>query len=185
MSATRVCSCEADPLDPDCRYLLAFQLLLAGEIEQAIPVQEEVQRLAPGWFDNPAWLSLSRRMDRGELPSDLVAVLHLLDDGGLDPERQLELSSRALARTPRVAQLHLHHARALRTLGRDEDARVALRAGLEVAGEDQHTAAQLGLQLALLEEEPEARRERLIEVTDSENLLAQAFAKLMLAQGAH
>jgi tetratricopeptide (TPR) repeat protein len=175
---------EADPLDPDCRYLLAFQLLLAGQIEEAIPVQEEVERLAPGWFDNPAWLSLSRRMASGELPSDLVSVLHLLDDGGLDPDRQLELASRALTRTPRVAQLHLHHARALRTLGRDEDARVALRAGLEVSGED-HTAAQLALQLALLDPDPEARRHQLLEVAEGGNLLAQAFARLMLVQGAH
>lgn len=172
---------RADPLDPDSRYQLAFTLLLEGKVDRAMPLQEEVERLAPGWFHNRAWLSLSRRLLEG-LSREIVPALHVLDDGGLSPEQRLDLASRVILQMPRVAQLHLHRGRALRALGRLDEAQISYRAGLEVAGDDLHTQSDLLAELAACSTGAAARSLWQQAAAEGGNRITQAFAEVALAQ---
>ncbi|MEZ4239809.1 MAG: tetratricopeptide repeat protein [Myxococcota bacterium] len=133
---------RADRNDPASRYQLAFVLLQSGEVAAAVALQEQVERIAPGWYDNRAWLALSRRIAAAEVPHAVVAVLHQLEGGRIGPVQRAALAAGAAAQWP-VAQLYRHLGLAQADLGRVDDARAAFRAGLAVVGADPHTRSQL------------------------------------------
>lgn len=173
---------EADPLAPECRYLAAFTLLIQGKIDESIPLQEEVMALAPGWYDNEAWLDLSRRIPH-EIPAGVVSILRELDDGPLPPAQKAELAGRALLKMPRVALLHVHRGRALVALGRIEEAQQSYRAALEVVGADRSTQSVATLELSqTLEGEERLALLRAIMALEGGSLRARTFAAMMLAQ---
>ncbi len=173
----------ADPLDPHCRYLASFTLFLLGRTEEAIARAEEVETLAPGWFDNRAWLALSRRLVVEAAPG-LVRTLHRLDDGALDPRQAARLAVTALEAHPGVPQLHLLLGKALVRLDRKPEAASAFRAGIDAAEGDSHTRSLLAVQLGLIDPDLARRRELLGRVVHDPDasLLANAFAHVLLAQ---
>lgn len=173
----------ADALDPHCRYLASFTLFLLGRPREAIARAEEVEALAPGWFDNRGWLALSRRLV-GEASQGVARTLHHLDDGALDPRRAAGVAVAALEAHPGIPQLHLHLGKALARMSRTTDAAGAFRAGIDAAEDDPHTRSLLAVQLALIDPDGVRRRELLGRVIHDPgaSLLANAFAQVLLAQ---
>lgn len=161
-----------DPHDPQCRYLEAFTEMLCDRPARALPLYDEVERLAPGWFHASTWQSLARRQLAGEITHDAVKLVDLLEDGGLAPAELLEAASRAILRWPRMPELHLYRGYALADLGRD--AKPAWLAGLEVADAVPSTKSRLLLALGRLGD--------VLEV-EGANAMALAAARLQLLAG--
>jgi tetratricopeptide (TPR) repeat protein len=78
-----VAAAEADPHDPECRNLHAFTLMLMDRADLALPLYEQVEQLAPGWFHTRTWRSLAKRQLAGELSHEAILVVHTLQDGEL------------------------------------------------------------------------------------------------------
>ncbi len=174
---------KLDPRDPESRYLAAFTYALLGEFEQALHLTREVERLAPGWYENRFWLHTLPRLLAGELPGALVHTLHVLQDGPVPPEEKTLLASHALRDHPRVARLHLLQGKSLLATGERSAARQAFRAGLEVVGDDGDTATRLLVELSLLAE-PTERIPLLAAVfgRDDGNLMARTAARFALQE---
>jgi tetratricopeptide (TPR) repeat protein len=164
-----VAAAEADPHDPESRYLHAFSFMHLDRPELALPLYDEVERLAPGWFHSRTWRSLAQRMLEGTLPHDAVIVIDALQDGGLNAEQQLQVASQAITRWPRVPELFLYRGYALEELGRE--AKGAWMAGLEVCEDVPSTRSRLLLALGRLRE--------VLEI-EGANLMAVSAAILQL-----
>lgn len=169
----------ADPHDPHSRYLAAFTLLHLRRYAEAVPLYDEVERLAPGWFHCRANRWLAGQLAAGAVDHETFRALHLLQDGKLPPAKQLACAEQALSRNPDLPLLHLHHARALAELGRKPEALAALRRGL-AADPEPDARTRLLVELAGATDDP---AERDAALRDAEalagNLVAAAMARFL------
>jgi tetratricopeptide (TPR) repeat protein len=169
-----VAAAEADPHDPDSRYLHAFTLMRMDRPELALPLYDEVERLAPGWFHARTWRSLAQRQLDGVLAHETTELINLLQDGELPAAKRLEFASRGIAKWPRVPELFLYRGEALAELDREPEP--AWLAGLELAGELPAIRSRLLHALGRLDE--------VVEI-EGGNLMAIAAARMQLRLGLH
>jgi tetratricopeptide (TPR) repeat protein len=167
-----VAAAEADPHDPECRNLHAFTLMLMDRPDLALPLYQQVEELAPGWFHTRTWRSLAQRQLVGELSHEAILVVHTLQDGELSAEDRLSLVNQALSRWPRVPELHLYRGVALAELGRDPEH--AWLAGLEVCEGVPATRSRLLQALGRIDE---------VLALEGGNLMALAAATLQRRVG--
>lgn len=176
----------AAQLDPElahARYQEGFTLCVLRRYAEAIEAYAATEALAPGWFHCRADLWLARQLAAGTLDHAAFEALRELEDGPGSPEAKLEIADRAIAATPQLPGLHLERGRQLARLGRNAEARAALRDGL-ARDPEPDIRTRLLVQLALLVED-RAERTMLFEeaVRVDGNLVAAATARLALRQG--
>ena len=177
---------EAAALDPQFAhacYQQGFTLCVLRRYAEAIEAYRATEALAPGWFHCRADLWIAEQLAAGTLDHETFETLRELQDGPGEPADKLALADRAVAKAPHVAGLRLERGRVLARLGRHEDARAALRAGL-ACDCDADIRTRLLVQLAIVVDDP-AERRALFEraVRENGNLVAAATAQLALRQG--
>ena len=177
---------EASQLDPQfahARYQEGFTLCVLRRYEEAIAAYTATEALAPGWFHCRADLWVAKQLAAGKIDHATFEALRELEDGSGTPESKLALADHTIAKAPHVPGLYLERGRALARLGRPDDARAALRAGL-AREPDPDIRTRLLVQLAILIED-NAERTKLFEeaVRVDGNLVASATARLALRQG--
>lgn len=176
---------DVDPLDPEPVYQLGLCLLEAGRYDEAAEAFAETEYLAPGWFGCRSDHWLASAMSEGRFSDQEFKVLRTLEDGGLDPQRRIELATRAAEATPDLAPLHLAIGNLHRQEGNRDAAEAAYRTGLQVAEEpdvESRLLCGLGSVLPIGSDE---RTAVLSKATNPQgNLVAAASAKLMSLQRA-
>jgi tetratricopeptide (TPR) repeat protein len=169
---------KADPLSPVGTFDAAVTLMHLGRTDQAIDEYARTEELAPGWFHcrSELWLAQQIVVGRFELP--VFEVLRVIEDGGLAPEAQRQMTEQALGKWPDLAPLHYFHGRGLR--GQPSAAVKAYRRGLACEEEPDIRTRLLAELGGILD--PGEERRRLLEeaVALGGNLVAQATARLVL-----
>jgi tetratricopeptide (TPR) repeat protein len=171
-----------DPHDPQAPYEAGVTLMHLERPSEAITEYERVEELAPGWFHSRAELALARAIVSGRLPHAVWRTLRALEDGGPPPAQRIALVE--AVRTTGVASLHRERARALRDLGRSDEAVAAYRAGLACEA-DADTRTRLLADLAVALPRGAMERTALLEeaVRLGGNLVAAAQARYALKHG--
>lgn len=171
---------EADPFDPHCRYQEGLSLLHLGRHADAVASYEATEALAPGWFHCRADLWLAQQLALGNLGRETFLALSVLEDGADPPDDKVRLADQALARTPRLAPLHLSRGKNLAALGRPREAQDAYRQGLACAAEPD-VRTRLLVELGVLVDDAKERDALLREAEVlGGNLTAAATATLAL-----
>jgi tetratricopeptide (TPR) repeat protein len=174
---------EADRFDPDPFYQMGVVLLYSRMYPQAVSCFQKAEELAPGWFFCRRYLWLAQQLEQGKLDHDTFLTLQQLDEDPQvrAPDAKVSLARDALARTPRVAWLHLCLGSNLKVLNQPREAEAAFRGGLDCA-DDPDVKSCLMLELAILQERSSALRAQLLtEVRNlNGNLPATASANLAL-----
>lgn len=171
---------RVDPHDPEPVYQLGRALLDAGRYDEAAEAFAEVEALAPGWFNCRSSHWIASNLASGRFTDQEMLALRTTEDGGLDPERRIQLAAKAAEASPDFAPLHLALGNLCREEGQRTAAESAYRAGLAIAEEpDLQTRLCLGLGSVL----PLDSEERTILLKQAQNprgnLVAAASAKLM------
>jgi tetratricopeptide (TPR) repeat protein len=167
---------HADPYDPHPRYLAALTLLYLKRSREALPLYDQVERLAPGWFHVRSDRALAEQLVAGTLSHDAWQAVAALEDAHLGALARLELAGKVLADHPRLAQLHLASGKALLELNRRDEAAGAFESGLHGDG-DPDVRARLAFELGSLIGDPDLIQQ----ATDpAGNLVAAAMARIVL-----
>ena len=171
---------EVDPKDPDPWYQSGMALLELGAYGKGREAFEEVERLAPGWFQCRSDIWLAGSMEAGTVSDEEFRLLRMLEDGGLDPSEAEPIAEKAVEEYPAFAPLRL-------TLGdlyrdrKDWDAAIAsYRAGLEYVQEPDLESRLLCALAGILSQDSPERKELVERALALEgSLVAQATAKLL------
>lgn len=171
---------DTDPHDPDPIFQSGVCLLEMGAYAKAREAFEEVERLAPGWFRcrTDRWLAAS--LEEGVVSDEQFRVMRALEDGGLPPEKALELAKQAIRKYSDFAPLYL----VLGDLHRNRDdsgkALACYRKGLEHVTEPDLESRLLCAAAGLLPPKSSERTELVRRaLTLKGSLVAQATAALM------
>jgi tetratricopeptide (TPR) repeat protein len=173
-----------DPGDPHPRYLAALALGHLGRYPEALARYDEVEQLAPGWFQVRADRALLAELAEGTLDHEAWVALAVVDAGALPPNDALTLARQLGASYPRLGQPHLAEGRALLALGDPDEAERAFRRGVRVATEPD-VRSRLLFELGTLVENQEERARYLEEAQLLPgNLVAAAMARFVALQSA-
>ncbi len=143
---------DLDTYAPMPAYLAGIALLHLQEYEPAIDAFNEVNRLAPGWYQNGTFLWLANQLHEGELSHDTFVALQMIESGMGSREERLDLVDAAIGRNPEVPSLYLQKAILLDQLGRRDEAKALCNKGLDFAREEPDAGSRLLLQLAQMAE---------------------------------
>lgn len=171
---------EVDPHDPDPVFQSAVCLMEMGVCDQAVKHLDNVERLAPGWFQSRSDRWLAGQIAEGALPHEAFMVLRHLQDANLPLRERLSLCRQSLDRFPQFAPLWLVYGNARRDEGRNSDAERAYRTGLSCAAEPD-VQARLAVALAAILPADHAERASLLEQAQNPggNLIAAATARMI------
>lgn len=163
---------QVDTFEPHCRFLAGLTLVHLERYDEAVARYQEVERLAPGWFQSrfDSWLATQLR--DGKLPHAAFLALIQLEDGTLKPDDKRALAEQCIARWS-LAAAELHRGRALLELGRHDEANDAFRRGVVTATEPD-LRSRLALEIAMLSGDEAAFRKA---QDPRGNLLAAAQAR--------
>ena len=99
---------EIDPFDPNPIYQDGMVLMEMGLYAAAKDTFDRVDQLAPGWFRCRSDRWLAGKLEVGELTTDILQLLRVLDDGGLNSAEHFDLAKAATERFPEFAAFWLH-----------------------------------------------------------------------------
>lgn len=171
----------ADRHDPAPRHQIAFTLLDQGHYDEAVAVYDEVEALAPGWFQARSERWLAAELAAGRIGAASLAALHAEQDPRVAPSDKLAAIDRGLAEAPGLPPLRLARAAVLRTLGLRDECAAELRRALAVAEEPglrTRVLCDLGMELGPSPEADSLLREA---VALRGHLVAAACAEVALS----
>lgn len=170
---------EIDPLDPNPPYQDGMVLMEMGFYGAAREAFERVEELAPGWFRCRSDRWLAGQLERGAWPDEVLRILRVLDDGGLQEPDAVELAKKAVEKFPEFAAFWLHLGDALRHAD-EKEAEAAYREGLKHAAEPD-VESRLLCALAGIMPPKSKERSKLVNRAHSLNgsRVAEAVAKLL------
>lgn len=173
----------ADPFDPQCHYGAGIIHLQLGRFGSALEEFQQVERLAPGWFQCRSFSWLAEQMQRGTVSKETFSSWYQLETGDLANPHKLTLLDKALKTAPEFAPLYALKGRVLRRLEQQAAAAEAMGQGLPFAAEPD-LQTRLLVDLADVTADRMRRRQLLRDAIElGGNLLAVATARLLLAFG--
>ena len=171
---------EVDPNDPAPWYQRGMALLELGAYGKGREAFEEVERLAPGWFQCRSDIWLARSLEDGTVSDEEFRLLRMLEDGGLDPSEAEPIAEKAVEEYPEFAPFHLTLGDLRRNRKDREGAIACYRMGLKLVEEPDLESRLLCSLAGILPEDSPERKELIERALDLEgNLVAQATAKLL------
>lgn len=171
---------DTDPYDPDPVYQTGVCLLELGAYAKAREAFEEVERLAPGWFQCRTDRWLAESLETGAAVDEEFRLLRILADGGHPLEKATPLAERAVAAYPEFAPFHLVLGDLYRNQGQNDKAMACYRKGLDFVAEPDLESRLLCAIVTILPKESKERPELLERVAALKgSRVAQATATLL------
>ena len=169
-----------DPHAPEPRYDGALTLLHLQRASEAVAWYDEAEALAPGWYHCRADRWLAAGIAAGEISHQAFMLLRMLESPDVSAEERVQLARRGSSDAAGVPEFQLHLGRLLASLGREDEAREALAAGLRQAEEPDIRSRLLVESAAWVP--PSAERDRRLHeaMEPGGNLVAAAMARVML-----
>jgi tetratricopeptide (TPR) repeat protein len=171
---------RADPHAPEPVYEEAFTLLHLQRASEAVACYDRAEALAPGWYHCRSDRWLAAEIAAGRVPHAAFALLHSLEEPGLDAAELARRARLGVQAAPTVASFHLTLSQALAALGQEGEAREVLAEGLRQAQEPD-IRSRLRVEAARRDSHaPESQRMLREALAPGGNLVAAAMASIML-----
>ena len=173
---------EVDPRNPNPLYQAAACLMDMGMYAQARDTFEEVDRLAPGWFQCRTGKWIANEIEEGRVAGEQYLMLRLLQDGrdGFGQEEMIGMAEKAVEKFGDFAPFHAELGNILQQNDQPEKAIEVFLNGIEAAKEpDVESRLLVALAGLLPAESPE--RKSLIERAASleGSLMAEATIAIL------
>ena len=171
---------EVDPKAPDPWYQSGMALLELGAYDKGREAFEEVDRLAPGWFQCRSDIWLARSLNDGTVSDEEFRLLRMLEDGGLESSEAEPIAEKAVAEYAEFAPLRLTLGDLRRNRDNRDGAIASYRTGLELVQEPDLESRLLCALAGILPQDSPERKELIDRALHLEgSLVAQATAKLL------
>jgi len=170
-----------DPYDPDPHHKAGIALVRAERYSEAIEHYEQVEQLAPGWFNVRSDLWLAEQLATGRLPHGLFLALYFVENGRDPDEQKLQMTD-GILRKSQLPVAHLLRGEILLRLKRRPEAAEVFQAGLDLDPEPD-IRSRLKANLATVTNDPSLKSKLIEEAQEpGGNIMAATLAKILHRQ---